>query len=144
MPDTLHPDAVRALVEQLIPFNRYLGLRLESVDPAAGCLTTRLPLRPEFVGNAMRDIPHGGVVSALIDATAGAAAALSLDDLALAERVATIDMRVDYLRAAQGDQLHASARVMRSGRTVIVVRTDVTDDSGELVALGSNAFHVAR
>ncbi len=144
MPDPVSPDAIRSMVEQLVPFNRFLGLELESVDAEAGRLVTRLALRPEFVGNALRDMPHGGVVSALIDATAGAAAALSLDDLALADRVATIDMRVDYLRAARGDELRASAQVMRSGRTVIVVRTDVTDSSGALVALGSNAFHVGR
>ncbi len=142
--DALSPDAVRSLVEQLIPFNRFLGVRLESADREAGHLDTRLDLRPEFVGNALRDMPHGGVVSALIDATAGAAAALSLEDLTLADRVATIDMRVDYLRAARGTALHAHAEVMRTGRRVIVVRTDVHDDSGALVALGSNAFHVAR
>ena len=142
--DALSPDAMRSLVEDLIPFNRFLGVRLESVDRDTGHLSTRLELRPEFVGNALRDMPHGGVVSALIDATAGAAAALSLEDLSLADRVATIDMRVDYLRAARGAVLHAHAEVMRTGRRVIVVRTDVHDDDGALVALGSNAFHVAR
>jgi len=142
--DALDPDALRTLVEDLVPFNRFLGVRLVSVDRTAGRLGTRLELRPEFVGNALRDMPHGGVVSALIDATAGAAAALSLDDLSLADRVATIDMRVDYLRAARGAALHADAEVMRTGHRVIVVRTVVHDDDGELVALGSNAFHVAR
>jgi uncharacterized protein (TIGR00369 family) len=142
--DALDPDALRTLVEDLVPFNRFLGVRLASVDRAAGRLGTSLELRPEFVGNALRDMPHGGVVSALIDATAGAAAALSLDDLSLADRVATIDMRVDYLRAARGASLHADAEVMRTGHRVVVVRTVVHDDDGELVALGSNAFHVAR
>jgi uncharacterized protein (TIGR00369 family) len=142
--DALDPDALRTLVEDLVPFNRFLGVRLASMDRAAGRLGTSLELRPEFVGNALRDMPHGGVVSALIDATAGAAAALSLDDLSLADRVATIDMRVDYLRAARGASLHADAEVMRTGHRVVVVRTVVHDDDGELVALGSNAFHVAR
>ncbi len=142
--DALDPDALRTLIEDLVPFNNFLGVRLASVDRAAGRLGTRLVLRPEFMGNALRDMPHGGVVSALIDATAGAAAALSLDDLSLADRVATIDMRVDYLRAARGVSLHAEAEVMRTGRRVIVVRTVVRDDDGELIALGSNAFHVAR
>ncbi len=132
------------MVEDLIPFNRFLGIRLERADPDAGRLETSLRLRPEFVGNALREMPHGGVLSALIDATAGAAAAVSLDDPSLVERVATIDMRVDYLRAARGEELRASAEVMRTGRRVIVVRTDVRDDTGALVALGSNAFNVAR
>lgn len=142
--DALSIDAFKSMIEELVPFNRFLGLRLESADPAAGRVVTRLPLRSEFIGNALRDMPHGGVVSALIDATAGAAAALSLADPGMADRLATIDMRVDYLRAARGEALLASAEVMRSGRRVIVVRVDVRDDAGTLVALGSAAFHVAR
>jgi len=136
-------DAFRSMVEELIPFNRFLGLRLESADRDTGRVVTRLPLRPEFIGNALREMPHGGVLSALIDATAGSAAALSLPDLGMADRLATIDMRVDYLRAARGRELVASAEVMRTGRRVIVVRVDVRDDGGTLVALGSAAFNVA-
>jgi len=142
--ETLDGDAFRTMVEELIPFNHFLGLKLESAERDTGRVVIRLPLRSEFIGNALREMPHGGVLSALIDATAGAAAALSLPDLGMADRVATIDMRVDYLRAARGRELRASAEVMRTGRRVIVVRVDVRDDGGTLVALGSAAFNVAR
>lgn len=143
-PMAIAPDALRALVEELIPLNRYLGLRLLDWDAPSARVATRLELRPEYVGNPTRDMPHGGILSFMIDATSGAAAMLSLDDPSLADRIATVDMRVDYLKPARGGTLLATSEVMRSGRRVIVVRTDVHDDEGTLVALGSNVFNVVR
>ena len=98
----LDTRTLQSLIEELIPFNRFLGLKLESFNVKNGDVTTRLAMRPEYLGNARRAMPHGGLISFLIDATAGASAALSLDDYSLIERVATIDMRVDYLKLAQG------------------------------------------
>ena len=121
---------VKELIEEIIPFNRFLGVELRSYDPAEHSVILALPLREEHVGNVVRAMPHGGVVSSLIDAAAGAAAALTLDDLASAPAVSTIDMRVDY--------------VVRAGRRVIVVCTEVKDDGGTLVALGTSAFAVGR
>ena len=144
--DALSPDAMRSLVEDLIPFNRFLGVRLESVDREAGHLDTRLELRPEFVGNALRDMPHGGVVSALIDATAGAAAALSLEDLSLADRVATIDMRVDYLRPAPEADLVATATVSLLGNRVgnAHVLVHAATDLEHAVAEGRGVYNIRR
>ena len=137
------PDIdIKTLIEEIIPFNRFLGVQLRSYDPAERSVILALPLRDEHVGNVVRAMPHGGVVSSLIDAAAGAAAALTLDDLASAPTVSTIDMRVDYLTPARGAQLLATACVVRAGRRVVVVRTDVKDDGGELVALGTSAFAV--
>ncbi len=137
-------DLVRTLVEDLIPFNAFLGLRLERFEADPVRLVTRLELRPEYVGNPRRQVPHGGVVGFVVDATAGVAAALSLGDPSLASGVATIDMRVDYLRPARGKTLLTTAEVVRGGKRVVAVRSEVHDDTGALVALGSNVFNVAR
>ncbi len=137
-------DALRAFVEDAIPFNQHLGLKLEACDPESARVVTRLELRPEYVGNALRRMPHGGVISFMIDATAGAAAALSLQDASLVDKIATIDMRVDYLKPSRGMVLYATAEVMRTGNRIVVVRSSVHDDAGILVALGSNVFNIAR
>src|SRR5665811_1008768 len=52
--------------EQMIPFNRVLGLKIDSLDPTAPRL--RFDMRPELVGNPIRQILHGGVISACLDA----------------------------------------------------------------------------
>ena len=140
----LDTQTFRSIIKELIPFNRLLGLRLDTFDINTGDVTTRLDMRPEYLGNAGRAMPHGGLLSFLIDATAGASAALSLEDPSLIDRIATIDMRVDYLKPAKGDVLLTSSEVMRSGNRVINVRSELRDDVGTLVALGSNTFNVAR
>lgn len=142
--EPLSSDLVRTLVEDLIPFNRFLGLKLErfSLDPAQ--LVTRLELRPEHVGNPRRKAPHGGVISFVIDATAGVAVALSLGDPELASGIATIDMRVDYLQPARGRALLTTSAVVRGGKRIVAVRSEVHDDAGTLLALGNNVFNVAR
>jgi uncharacterized protein (TIGR00369 family) len=144
MPLDIDADAFRTLLEEIVPFNRALGLALKEFDADAARVSVELPLRDEHIGNVVRRMPHGGVIAALVDAAAGAAATLALDDLESAPNVATIDMRVDYLRPARGRSLLANAEVMRSGRSVVVVRTDVHDEDGALVALGSSAFAIGR
>ena len=140
----LDTQTFQNIIEDLIPMNRFLGLKLENFDMDTGDVTTRLDMRPEYLGNARREMPHGGLISFLIDATAGASAALSLDDYSLIERVATIDMRVDYLKPAQGEVLLTSSTVMRPGNRIVNVRSEINDELGTLVALGSSTFNVAR
>lgn len=134
---------LKQLVEDVIPFNRSLGVELRAYDPGEGSVTVALPLTEDHVGNVIRRLPHGGVIASLVDAASGAAAALRVDPDALSS-VATIDMRVDFLEPAEGDLLLAEATVARSGTRVIVVRTDVRDAAGTLVAIGTSAFRVER
>jgi uncharacterized protein (TIGR00369 family) len=127
------------LVEEQIPFNRYLGMRGESVEK--GRCILRLPVRPDFVGDPRRPALHGGVLSSLID-TAGGLAAWS--DLAAGESVSTVDLRVDYLEPAglQGD-LRAEAELVRRGNRVCHVRVMLFQED-VLVAEGRGVYNIHR
>ncbi len=137
--------------EQMIPFNRVLGLKLDSLDPKAPRL--RFDMRPELVGNPVRQILHGGVISAALDVVGGLAIALA--SLARnAEKkteetparhfpnIGTIDLRIDYLRPGRGKFFVATGRVVRLGGRVAVVHMDLVNDSGEQIATGSAAYIV--
>ena len=89
-------DFVRENIAQT-PFHQWLLPRLVAVDEQAGTVTIHLTPRPEFCRLPGRPEIHGGVVAALIDITGHAAIAAKLQ-----HSVATIDMRVDYLRLAGG------------------------------------------
>src|SRR3974390_3929004 len=89
--------------EKMIPFNRVLGLKIDSLDSKTPRL--RFDMRPELVGNPVRQILHGGVISATLDVVGGLAIALA----SLAKKaeetparqfpnIGTIDLRIDYLR----------------------------------------------
>src|SRR6185295_15797791 len=86
---------LRQLMDELIPFNKFLGIRME--EHRSGYTRFSLAIREEFIGDPLRRAIHGGVISTLIDVAGGAAVWSSLDD-PLWGRVSTIDLRVDYLR----------------------------------------------
>jgi uncharacterized protein (TIGR00369 family) len=132
--------------EQFVPFNRVLGLKVDSLDPKAPRL--RFDMRPELVGNPVRQILHGGVISATLDVVGGLAIALALLDAkgkAAAPQfpdIGTIDLRIDYLRPGRGLYFVATGRVVRLGGRVAVVHMDLVNDTGEQIATGSAAYIV--
>ena len=131
-------SAARQRLEALLadsPFQRLLGLRLETVDPAAQSLTIRSIYGPNVERSTGTGQYHGGVIASLID-IAGDFALIAV----LGHGVPTINFRVDYLRLAACTDLIAQARVRRAGRTIGVVDIDVTDTSGRLIALGRGCY----
>ena len=132
---------------QMIPFNRVLGLKIDSLDPKTPRL--RFDMRPELVGNPVRQILHGGVISATLDVVGGLAIALA----SLAKKaeetparqfpnIGTIDLRIDYLRPGRGNFFIASGRVVRLGGRVAVAHMELVNDTGDQIATGSAAYIV--
>lgn len=137
---------VSNIIENHIPFNKVLGLRLESMDSKAPKLA--FDMRPELVGNARRGILHGGVISAVLDATGGFAIMLALakepktgEKLSF-PNIGTIDLRVDYLRPGRGSHFVATAKVVRLGNRIAVTHMELTNDEGELISTGAAAYVV--
>lgn len=132
------------------PFNRLLGLRVDHVNAGEGQIS--FATSPELIGNFYQGILHGGVISAVIDATGGLAAyasvLASIKDLQPEEgthrlaKMGTIDMRVDYLRPGKGTEFRCVATAMRTGGKVAVTRMELFDQQGTLIAAGTGAYLV--
>ncbi len=75
---------------------------------------------------------HGGAVMALADSTGAACAFLNLP--AGAAGTTTIESKTNFLRGVRDGYVEATSRPLHVGRTVIVVETDVRDQSDWLVA----------
>ena len=144
---SIEPEIGRTF-EQMIPFNRVLGLKIDSLDPKTPRL--RFDMRPELVGNPVRQILHGGVISATLDVVGGLAIALA----SLAKKaketpalhfpnIGTIDLRIDYLRPGRGKFFIASGRVVRLGGRVAVAHMELVNDTGDQIATGSAAYIVS-
>jgi acyl-coenzyme A thioesterase PaaI-like protein len=58
-------------------------------------------------------------------------------------RIGTIDMRIDYLRAAIGTHFDLSAEVLRLGSRVATTRMEFRGPDAELLATGSAAYIVS-
>lgn len=147
-------DSLAALVEvaeNLIPFNRILGVRDCRIDDE-GVVRIRIDRRDELIGNFARGYLHGGVVSATLDVVGGIAAMMAVVGRDLPEtreeagrifsKVSTIDMRIDFLRPGVGEWFDASATVLRTGSRVAVTRMEFHNDEGTLVAVGTGTYMV--
>ncbi len=132
------------------PFNRLLGFRVDHVNAREGQIS--FATKPELIGNFYQGILHGGVISAVIDATGGLAAYASamagIKDLQPEEathrlaKMGTIDMRVDYLRPGKGTECRCVGTVMRTGRKLAVTRMELFDQEDNLIAVGTGAYLV--
>ncbi|MCC5810208.1 MAG: PaaI family thioesterase [Ectothiorhodospiraceae bacterium] len=119
------------------PHCRELGLRVLRVD--ARRVLARVDWQPHLVGNPVTGQLHGGVITTLVDQVSGAAASLSLRPL---EVVATLDLRIDHLRAAgRGRAIYAEAHCYRITRQIVFVRCVVHDgDPEKPVATSAASF----
>ncbi|ALM82228.1 PaaI family thioesterase [Bordetella sp. N] len=113
-------DALDALRRELAhpPFHAVLAPEAISADADRGEVRIRLPYQATFRRAAGSDAIHGGVIAALADLAAHAAVAVQIGRMA-----PTIDLRIDYLRPAPGQDLYAKASTLRVGRAV--ARVDV-------------------
>jgi uncharacterized protein (TIGR00369 family) len=148
------PEFVAGLTrifDEMIPFNRVLGLRITSLKP--GGVKGRINMRPELIGHFITQRLHGGVISAGLDAMAGVAVmaaigARHMDEAPMQRlqrfgKLGTIDLRIDYLRPATGDHFDLRANVMRLGSRVATARMECLAADGTLLATGSAAYIVS-
>ena len=135
MTEKLTPAAVEEMITRG-PFNKWLGLRIQKVDEEGIELTATW--REEWVVNPQRRYTHGGILAAIIDLTA---------DWALVAHtgrgVPTIDMRVDYHRAAMPGDLTANGRIVKLGSQFSVSEASVYDKDGALLASGRGVYLTA-
>lgn len=131
-------DIARQFIEA-IPHSRALGMRL--TDMGEGTATITMPYDPALVGDPETGVLHGGAVSALMDTCCGAAV---MSHPANPGGTATIDLRIDYMRAATpGQPITARATCYHVTRSVAFVRATATDEDAENpVAAATGSFTV--
>ncbi len=100
------------------PHARHLGMKVVETGP--GCAVIMLPYRKELIGDPVRKVVFGGAITTLLDHASGLAVACALDVL---RAIATVDLRVDYVRAAApGLDLYARVECYKVTRNVAFVR----------------------
>ena len=118
------------------PFNQWLNFTVLKAD--AEGIEVKAGWREEWVVNPDRKYTHGGILAAIVDVAADYALAAQLG-----RPVPTIDIRVDYHKAAMPGDLIAKARVVRSGSQYSTAEAYVYDKEGALVASGRGTYFTA-
>jgi uncharacterized protein (TIGR00369 family) len=141
---------LKSIYENLMPFDRLLGVRIVALDFED--VRVRVDMKPEFVGNFVKNILHGGVISSVLDLTGGLVASVGVLERMQGEtvgeilnrfaRMGTIDLRVDYLRAGSGQYFLTKGSILRIGNKVAVVRTEFRNEKSILIAAGTGSYVV--
>ena len=119
----------------------HLGARLGHVG--RGVAHIHLPMRPEVT--QQHGYFHGGATATIADNAGGYAALTMFDD---DSEVLTVELKINLLAPAAGEELEAIGTVLKTGRTLTVCRIDVHAHHGgetKLVAAGQQTLiRVAR
>ncbi len=126
---------------EAIPHSRELAMDLVSIDNGIAEIT--MPYDEKLVGDPSTGVIHGGAVSALMDSCCGAAV---MSHPSSPTGTATIDLRIDYMRAATpGQAISAVAECYHVTRSVAFVRaTTFDDDRDRPVATATGTFTVSQ
>jgi uncharacterized protein (TIGR00369 family) len=123
---------------QFAPHNLALGMKFVSFDD--GTAIVSLPYDEKLVGNPLSGVLAGGAITALMDTTCGSAVFIALRE---PMRIATLDLRIDYLRPATPKlSVHARARCFKVTREVAFVRCEAyhPENDADLVAVANGTF----
>ena len=114
---------------------KQFGFKLAEAEPGRVLLQMRVDERHMQV----HGVVHGGVIAALADTAGGLATYMALPR---GKRVATVEMKINYLEGVEGGSVEAEAQVVRRGRHIAVVDCDVRDHNQRLVAKALMTFYV--
>ena len=122
------------IIRQFLPTSPYVGhLGIQLIDMQPDVATLRLPFAESLItiGTTM----HGGAIASLID-IAAMVAAWADDSMPENMRGTTVSLSVTYLAPAEHEDIQATARVLRRGRSLVYLDVEVQSVSGKSIARG--------
>ena len=124
---------------QALPHSMALGMELQELGDGSAVIT--MPYDDKLIGDPQTGVISGGAVSALMDTCCGAAVMSHPSNPAA---TATMDLRIEYLRAATpGQTIITRATCYHVTRSVAFVRATATDEDAEnFVATATGTFTV--
>lgn len=133
---TFH-DVLRQRLLELTPHIAVCGMRLERLDAEVAELV--LPFREDWLGDAERGLLHPGIVTTLVDSACGAAVLARIER---PEAIATLDLRMDFLRSGLRDvDTRCRAECYRLTSSIAFARASVwQDDPAAPIAVSQGVF----
>ncbi len=130
------------VVENKIPMAKFIGVKV--LEISEGYVKLLFPYRDEFIGDPRTKRLHGGYTATAVDLAGGVASMTfmtSPDD-----DVATIDMRIDYLRPGKAKNIIAVGKVLSKRKRSVVTEMKIyhPDNKEKIIAIGRGVFRIKR
>jgi uncharacterized protein (TIGR00369 family) len=113
------------------PYNGSLGIAVESIE--LDRVRVRVPYKDE--NSNLGEALHGGVAASTINIAGALAAWTGIEERPELE-AGTLDLSVNYLAAAIGEDIIATAEVLRRGKEITYSDIDIRNDAGKHIAKG--------
>ena len=115
------------------------ALQLMVVELKAGEAICKIPYADHLIGNPDTRVIHGGVITALLDNACGIAVG---SKTRLIGQIATLDLRIDYMKAANpGEDIFAFAECYKVTKNIAFARgVAYHTDRGDPIATCAAAF----
>jgi len=130
------------VVEQKIPMAKFIGVKVLEIEE--GFVKLLFPYREEFIGDPRSKRLHGGYTATAVDLAGGVAAMTYMTSQE--DDVATIDMRIDYIRPGKAKEIIAEGHVLSKRRRSVVTEMKIyhPDDEEKIIAFGRGVFSTKR
>jgi uncharacterized protein (TIGR00369 family) len=120
------------------PIAKLIGAEL--VDVEEGKAVFELQCNTEKHANPMGTI-HGGILCDIADMAMGVAFASTLETN---ETFTTVELKINYLKPVWNEKIIAKGEVMKRGNTIGLIKCDVFDEGGSLVAHALSTCMILR
>ncbi|MEH7480876.1 PaaI family thioesterase [Neobacillus drentensis] len=120
------------------PIARLIGAELVYVEE--GKAVFELQCNTEKHANPMGTI-HGGILCDIADMAMGIAFASTLETN---ETFTTVELKINYLKPVWNEKIIAKGEVMKRGNTIGLIKCDVFDEGGSLVAHALSTCMILR
>ena len=127
------------LAEEDIPIHKYLGLKVDTIEK--DFIRVKVPFRKDLVGDIRTNHWHGGIIATILDSVGGAIGIANFNSSE--DKLSTIDLRVDYLRFADGNDLVFEGKLVRMGNRIMVTKMKAFQED-ILVAEGKGVYNFIR
>ena len=116
---------------------KLFGFSLEAAEPGRAVL--RMRVRPRHI--QVHGVVHGGILAALAD-TAGALGIYLM--VPRGTRLATIEMKINYLEPVEAGILLAEGRLLRKGSNFAVAECEIRDSERRLIAKALMTYSIVQ
>lgn len=137
----MNKEAIKKIAEELIPVHKFLGLKI--IELQKGYVKVKVPYRPEVVGDFRNNYWHGGMLATVMDSVGGIVG--STYSSSTKDKMATIDLRVDFLTAAKNKTIIVEGELVRLGKRIMVTRMKTYEEGEDkLIAEGKGVYSFIR
>ena len=118
-----------------LPYHKSLGITVLEQSSGYGKIVLK---KDENTPGGIGGSVHGGVLAAMVDIAM--LVALFAEMREGEEPAGTAELSITYLRQSHGENIYASANVIKRGRQLSLIEIDITDDEERLCARGRTLY----